>query len=315
VADVKWSPNGKTILSLIIKTRRDEEETTVQLWDVDSGRLKFEVNVKGYGLTQFSPNGEQLLTYSGREDARLWDVETGRLIATLDPPQGSIAHRSYGIFSPDGRLLAIHSDERGIYIWDAVSGVLKTTVLEERKRDNCSLLGFSPNSKLLAVSREQLKSLPPTYSIELRDVVSGALRATLRGDNMKDAASQMLWSSDSQTLITAGGSQKYEGRIWDVKTGQLKTTFPMVAKESWIPMTFGYSNLDSLSVHPTLPVISAANYKFVRFWDLGTGELMQKIANTGSAVWSADGKLLLTFTSDVNTTQIWQVVSPPTSID
>jgi WD40 repeat protein len=130
---------------------------------------------------------------------------------------------------------------------------------------------------------------------------------------MLGAAQQVVWSSDGQTLITGGGrkSKSFEGKIWEIGTGQLKATFPMVLTYSRIPFDFGYKNRDELSVHPTLPIVSAVNEKFIRLWSLETGELLQTLENARGAKWSADGTLLLTYSKDLNIAQIWDVVLPP----
>jgi WD40 repeat protein len=96
-----------------------------------------------------------------------------------------------------------------------------------------------------------------------------------------------------------------------VSTGKLKATFPMVLTYSRIPFDFGFKDRDELSLHPTLPVISATSNKLVRLWNSDTGELMQTLENTGElGEWSADGKLLLTSTKDRKWVSVWDVVGP-----
>jgi WD40 repeat protein len=85
----------------------------------------------------------------------------------------------------------------------------------------------------------------------------------------------------------------------------------MVLTYSRIPFVFGYENRDNLSVHPTLPIVSAVNEKFIRLWSLETGELLQTIENTTRGEWSADGTLFLTYPKNLNVAQVWDVVLPP----
>ncbi|HJP90744.1 MAG TPA: hypothetical protein VJ875_02240 [Pyrinomonadaceae bacterium] len=316
-AQVEWNPAGTAILTFNTDSGfkasfREKYKATVQLWDVKSGELKFEVTVKGsYVQTQFSPDGKQLLTASGEEDARLWDIETGALIAVLKPPERSVTDGSFGTFSPDGELVAVKSYDSGIYIWDSATGTLKTTVALSKSGDGFELREFSPDGKLFALDRQQSKGRHMDNSIELRDGVTGKIRVTLTGKHMNGFESQRVWSPDSQTYITADSGKKYEAKIWDVKTGRLKGTFPMVLTYSWIPLVFGSIDRDNLLVHPTLPIVMAANEKFVRFWSTDTGELMQKIDDTGGpAQWSADGTLLLTFRKRLEVAHVWRVVLP-----
>ena len=314
---VKWSPSGTTILSLhydssIKASILDAQKTVVRLWNASSGQMKFQVKIKEtVGEAQFSSDGKLLLTSSWYEDARLWEVETGRLLATFTPPERPLREGSSGAISPDGKFVAVHRHGAGIYLWDAVSGLLKTTVaLDSFGEDAYALLGFSPDGKVLAIYREHLKGFKLITSIELRDGATGELRATLTGKNMRNAAGQVAWSSDGQAFITGGGG-KYEGKIWEVGTGRLKGTFPMLLTYERTPFLFGIDNLDRLSVHLTLPIVSAVNDKFVRMWSLETGELLQRIDNAGRAEWTTDGKLLLTFQKGLEVAQIWEVVLQP----
>ena len=318
---VTWSPSGTTILTSKMDmgfkaSLLDDGRTVVRVWDARSGQLKFQLKIKGaYGETQFNSDGKRLLTSGWHEDARLWDVETGRLIATFAPTQWSIRQGSSGEFSPDGKSVLVHSYERGIRIYDSATGLLKTTVYadEEFGEDAFASLGFSPDGKLFAIYHEHLKGFHTITSIELHDGETGELKATLTGKNMLAAAGQRVWTSDGQTLITGGGdtSKSFEGKIWELGTGRLKATFPMVLTYSRIPFDFGYKNRDELSVHPTLPIVSAVNEKFVRLWSAETGELLQTLENARGGKWSADGTLLLTYSKALDVAQVWDVVSRP----
>jgi len=316
----KWSPSGTTILTSktdmgFKASIRDDEHTMIRVWCAPSGQLKFEVKIKGLsGHAEFSADGKLLLTSGWSDDARLWDVETGHLIATLTPLKSTVFHGSYGEFNPDGKTVVVHSYMRGIYVYDCVSGLLKTTVhIQDYGEDDFGLLGFSPDGKLFAIYHEHMKGFHTITSIELHDGETFELKATLTGKNMLNAANQWVWTNDGQTLITGGGnkSKSYEGKIWEVTTGRLKARFPMVLTYSRIPLDFGYKNRDELSVHPTLPIVSAVNEKFIRFWNAETGELVQTLDNARGAKWSADGTSLLTYSKDFDFAQVWDVVSPP----
>jgi WD40 repeat protein len=315
VVEMTWSPTGNAILGFerddsFKASLLDKEKTTVRVWSVESGQILLRTNLTGlYGRAQFSPNGKQLLTTSDLEGARLWDVQTGRLIASLKSGRSWFRQGSWGAFSPDGKTVAVQSYAGGIHLWDCATGALNASLALEENNDYV-LREFSPDGKMLAIYTERFKGWDIVTSIELRDSVTGELKSTLTGKNMRDSDSQRVWSADSQTYVTGGGSnsKKFEAKIWDVKTGQLKATFPMLLTYSRIPFDFGFKDRDSLSVHPMLPVISASNNKFVRFWSSETGELMQTIEDTGPATWSADGTLLLTYAKDLQVAHVWRVV-------
>ena len=314
--EVTLSPDEKFLLNV----RRDDsiktmilhrEKMIVQVWSLESGQLKFEIKVKGlYGHAELSPTGKQILTTSEKGDPRLWDAETGRLLAKLKPPERALFREgSDAVFSPDGRFV-VQSHEAGTYIWDTGTAAIKTRLPFQKDSSDSLLRGFTPDGKMFA-RIQQTGGWHSYTSIELRDCETGELRSTLTAPKWEDWPSQQLWSDDGRTFVAASGYSKYQGRIWDVTTGRLKGTFPMLLTYSRIPLDFGFKDRDSLRMNPTLPIISAANNKFIRLWSTETGELLQKLDNNGGySEWSADGKLFLTFGKDLKSAQVWDVVPP-----
>jgi len=316
IDDAKWSPDGNTIMLLkqdssIRATFLDKEKTIVRVYNAETGRLKFKLEIRStFGTVTFSPDSQSILTASDKEDAKLWDAHSGQLRATLRPAQRSIHTGSSGRFSPDGRFVVVSSYWRGISLWETSSGRFHLELSQTNfGGDTCSLRSFSPDGKLMVLYREHLKGFGTESSIELRDTATGEIKVVLKGSNMRDSTHQVEWSSGGETLVTAGGNKEYNGKIWGVKTGKLIATFPMVRKYSRIPFDFGYKDFDSLSSHPSLPILTVVNNNFVRLLNAHNGELLQKLDNaTHPAKWSADGRLLVTKTKDGKTVQIWELI-------
>ena len=312
---VTLSADEKLLLNVkqddsIKATFLDRQKAIVQVWSLESGQLKFETKVKGMsGRAEFNPNSKQVLTTSDKEDAKLWDVETGRLFATLKPPQRAIFREgSYAEFSPDGRFV-VHAHERGLYIWHSSSGALQARIAFDPDRSDSSLRGFTPDGKMF-VTMQQTRGWHSFTSIELRDCETGELRTTLTAPKWEDWPSQTEWSDDGRTFVVASG-RKYAARVWDVGQARMKATFPLLLTYSRIPMDFGFKDRDRLTIHPTLPVISATNDKFIRLWNADTGELLQKLDDTaGFGEWSTDGTLFLTSDKDLKSARVWDVVGP-----
>jgi len=317
IRDSKWSPDGKTIMLITEDDTLKAEwlnrrKTEARLWNAETGQLKFSLTIKGMFIdAKFIINGQRILTAGGEDDPKLWDALSGQLISTLRPPERSFHPGASGIFSPDGRFIAVDCYERGIYLFEAATGRLVATLAEEKfGKNHYRLRGFSPDGKLLAVYREQLSGFFKTESsIELRDGVTGELRVALTGRNMMTSAHQMVWSPDGQTLVTAGGSKKYDGKIWDAPKGRLRATIPMVF-ERRTGLFRDNDDLDNLSFHPTLPMLMAVNNNFTRFWNPANGELLQTLETTGfPSEWSADGRLLVRLAKDRKSVQIWEPVT------
>ncbi len=316
IIQLEWSPDETKLMLLKEYTGfkaalLDNERTEGHLYDTNTCQLKFTFWIKSLDVkAKFSPDSRSILAAGGRDDARLLDASTGRVTATLSPPARALDIEASGWFSPDGKTIVISSYYRGISLWDAHSGTFRINLTESNFGDDTyAVRGFSPDSKLLMLYRERSKGIFSTEStIELRDTSTGKTTVVLRGGNMRDSAQQVEWSYDGNRVVTAGGNTEYNGKIWDVRTGKLIATFPMVAKVSKNPLDVGYKDLDFLSFHPTLPIFTAVNKNFVRLWDAGTGELMQVLENaTYPAQWTEDGQLLLTKTNNGKTLQIWEL--------
>ena len=314
---VKLSPDERLLLS--VREREsfkaallEKDNARAQVWDLESGKMRFEVKINGaQGSAEFSPDGKLLLTTSATSDPKLWDVKTGRLFATLKPPEPMVlCAGTDSRFSPDGRFVVVQQHKCGTWIWESATGSLKTTIFADKDNIGGVLEGFTPDGKMFAVAQQRLKGWSIRTTIELRDCETGELRSALTDSKWDDWPQYVLWSNDGRTFVATSG-HKYKGRVWDVSTGTLKATIPMVLTYSRFPWDFGFKDRDALSIHPTLPLISAASNKFVRLWNAETGELMQTLENTGGmSTWSADGKLLLVSAEDRTSVSVWDVVGP-----
>jgi WD40 repeat protein len=92
-----------------------------------------------------SPDGRRLATGSPEQLVRVWDISSGRLVAS-SPERVRFLHAL--AFSPDGDLVA-YSDERGsVFLWDT-SGLRSLRRLVARDAP-ANTLAFSPDGRTLA---------------------------------------------------------------------------------------------------------------------------------------------------------------------
>lgn len=230
---------------------------------------------------KFSPDGK-LLAVGAYREVRLIDPATNKLLATLS------GHADYVrsiAFSPDGKMLAAGGGppQRGgeIKIWDVQSRQLLKTM--QGGKDCIYSVAWSPDGKLIASGSYD-------KTVKLWDVASGKELRNLQ-DHI-DAVFAVQFSPDGKRLASA--SQDRSVKIWDVASGRRLYT-----------MGDATDGLTSIEYSPHGDRIAAAGYdKTIYVWRLGDTDasLVQSlIADEGSIlalVWSPDGKMIITSSSD-----------------
>jgi hypothetical protein len=137
----------------------------------------------------FSPDGSRLLVGSSDGVARLWDVETGRLIKAM---VGHSAGVRSAVFSADGLIVATGDDDGGLRVWRGDTGDLLRTL--RAHEDMVTSLEFSRDGKrLLSASWDQTARVDDPAGIE-REV-------TFRGHTHHVWAAR--FSPDERTVVTA----------------------------------------------------------------------------------------------------------------
>ncbi len=206
---VKLSPNEKLFLN--VKERNslkasllEKDNFRAQVWDVESGRMKYEIKINGLeGGAQFSPDSKLILTTSASDEAKLWDVETGRLFAVLKPPEHTTTCGGASAqFSPDGKFVMVHRYRCGVWVWDSATAVLKHRVSLDKDDTASTFLGFTSDGKMFAMARQRIKGWKIPTFIDVRECETGELRSSL-ADNKWDE-----WPQYVSGAMTAGRSSR-----------------------------------------------------------------------------------------------------------
>jgi predicted NACHT family NTPase len=96
----------------------------------------------------FSPDGKTLATGGRSNTVKLWDVASGKELATL---KGHTNHANSVAFSPDGKTLATGSDDHIVKLWDVAS-----------RQELAALKGHTSEVYSVAYSRLWLRAVGTT---------------------------------------------------------------------------------------------------------------------------------------------------------
>jgi uncharacterized protein with WD repeat len=225
----------------------------IELWAVGSRSLRRSLVASGgkpYCMN-FAPNGDLLACgYAYTPDhqgnvIRLWDVSTGKEVATLTGHTGAV---SSVVFSPNGMTLASsgmseQADgpqsttdvDHTIRIWE-VPGSAKSRILSGHA-DSVNQVAFSPDGRTLA-------SCSDDGSIRLWNTGDWQAFATLTAGS--DAIVSIAFSPDGRTLASGGTEQTV--RLWDVASRQTKKA-----------LTGHEGNVTSLAFSPNGQILASAS--------------------------------------------------------
>jgi WD40 repeat protein len=191
----------------------------VLLWDTATGKRidPFPGHASPISSVSFAPDSETVATSSslrGDPVVRLWDPQTGRLLRSLETPNGGGV--SMVTFSPDAKRLATcgWSGDRRVRIWDAGNG-RELSALPGHDA-GCTCVAFSPDAKRLA-SGDAHYNGSGHYEGRLRiwDAESGKLIRGIHGT--RGAIQRVLFTSDGRQVLAAANGV----HVYDANTGQL----------------------------------------------------------------------------------------------
>jgi WD40 repeat protein len=156
---------------------------------------------------------------------------------------------------------------------------------------------FSPDGKVFA-ARSTLRS-EPDASFAVWEVETGKLIKTFR--ERKAVAGDIAWSPDGRTIAVSGDKL----RIWDVESGKLRTTLPVVV--DWEFNFVGtVGNWDQLSFSPDSRFLIVANEKSTRIIDVKSGAVLEKIDKLRLGSFTPEG-YWVTRTTDKRSVAVWEL--------
>lgn len=195
--EVWWSPDGRF---LGVKRDSTSNRGVLEVWEGASGRLVLIAPDLRWNAYAFQPRSPRLLT--GGTDGRLslWDLETGREVATA---RAEAEAERFG-YSPDGRFIAAfyaRTEGWGVSVHRTEdSAIISSNILQAR----IAWVEWHPGGEWLAVT-------DLSGAVHSMDARTGALR--LIGQHKAEAV-RAVFSPDGAYLITGGWER--ELICWDV---------------------------------------------------------------------------------------------------
>ena len=176
IRSIAFSPDGAMIASA--ETLK-EDEYVIRIWDAKTGEnLKTIANLmnpqRGRRLpvcaVAFSPDGKTIVSIDASAKIQLWDVDTGKHIATFTSFSQIMPYYSENgplLFSPDHSKLVCSPGNSDIYVWDVenrkyedtLKGHLDSVVSLAYSEDGTTLLSGSKDGTAL---KWQMQTTPTT---------------------------------------------------------------------------------------------------------------------------------------------------------
>ena len=199
----------------------------------------------------FSPDDSTIATAGRDGTIRLWEA------ASLKQNVKVLGHTNRVLsiaFSPDGSIIASGKGDQ-VLLWNALTGQQMETFHAEVAGLNIRAVTFSPDGSVLATGHENNTIL--LWDMAIRQEKLAIIVPTLER-NIRSEIGNVAFSPDGKTLASSGGHEDYSIYLWDVVTGQRKTT--LTGHKEHI-RTFAFSPDGNT-------LASCTSEEFIRLWDV-----------------------------------------------
>lgn len=256
------------------------------IWSLDGRRQETLAHGAAVLDARFSRFGELLITGAEDGKARVWDVASGELRATLEHDRGLIRVD----ISEDGRHAAA-LDETGVALTWSLPGGRKIALDHGDSVRWVSLSTDSSGSRVVTAGRD--------HTAQIFDTATGRRLATLQGHD-GDVIRAVFRLDDTQVLTA---SRDRTARIFDADSGKL---IHKLGGHSDAVNWAGYG-------HGQTHALTASEDGVLRLWDVETGAPLLRFEGHAGAVthgaFDRGGELVASAGED-GTVRLWRAANP-----
>jgi WD40 repeat protein len=192
---------------LAVSTRNARGEPTVEVWDLQAGKIRSTLNLRSpVRSLAFSPNETLLASFDNKGTVAVVDWAANRAVTNLLVRLPRHGGAGVVVFSPDGSRLAIGEDYGMIRILNLGTNAPVTMTHLTQGGDGVTALAFSPNGGLLAAAFGFT-----TGTIRPYDASSGEPRGQT---NHTGSVSALAFTGDGRRLASVGADRTI--RVWRV---------------------------------------------------------------------------------------------------
>ncbi len=201
--DVRFSPNAK----LLAVASGNQAE----IWEKATGALLQTLQHKLIVYTaEFDPTGRRVLTASGDETAKIWNVDTGTELFTIEPDAGAGIVFCACFDGSGNRVYTGH--ENGTFgVWNAVTGV-QDKIVPAHSEMIYSIDNNPADNTLATGSRDG--------SVKIWNSITGDLVTTFLAEGTEVRAI----AYDPTGRLLAAGCEDGTVKIWDIASKELALT-------------------------------------------------------------------------------------------
>lgn len=281
----------------------------------------FEPHGGSVGKVGISPNGKFVVSSNEGRFLKLWDIETGKCLHTIEVHKHRAEVCSIN-FSPDSKTVIItvelvHSPVKDYTTLQQYNIETGCFIFQNQNAftESISLAVFSPDGEVIATSWS-VEDDDWTYreTIRLLDVKTYNLIRTLkRGYEDADDVNSIAFSPDGKTIISghlyAEGKEtdhgfEYEVHSWNVETGELLGSFGELRE-------MHKNSITTLCFAPSGETVVSADWQgVIKLWDLEKRRFIREFAGHTDKILSiayrSNGTQLITASRD-KTLRVWEI--------